>query len=35
MENYIYNDGGRLDAGYSGYTRDCVTRSIAIASGKP
>lgn len=31
--NWIYNDGGRKDAGYRGETRDCVTRAIAIATG--
>ena len=31
---FKYNDGGRAAAGYKGDTRDCVTRSIAIASGK-
>jgi hypothetical protein len=30
-----YNDGGRAAAGYKGETRDCVTRAIAIATGKP
>ena len=29
------NDGGREKAGYKGSTGDCVTRSIAIASGLP
>lgn len=29
------NDGGRAAAGYSGTTGDCVTRAIAIATGKP
>jgi hypothetical protein len=29
------NDGGRAAAGYKGEARDCVTRSIAIATGKP
>lgn len=29
------NDGGRAEAGYKGSTRDCVIRSIAIATGKP
>lgn len=28
------NDGGRLAAGYSGSTGDCVTRAIAIVTGK-
>ena len=32
---FIYNDGGRKDAGYKGTTRDCVCRSIAIVTGKP
>lgn len=32
---YIYNDGGRKSAGYQGKARDCVCRSIAIASGLP
>jgi hypothetical protein len=32
---FIYNDGGRAKAGYAGATRDCVTRAIAIATGKP
>lgn len=29
------NDGGRAAAGYSGDAGDCVTRAIAIATGKP
>jgi cellobiose-specific phosphotransferase system component IIA len=28
---FIYNDGGRADAGYKGSTGDCVVRAIAIA----
>jgi len=32
---FEYNDGGRVDADYKGETGDCVTRAIAIASGKP
>lgn len=35
MEKYIFNDGGRAKAGFKGKTGDCVTRAIAIASGKP
>tara|TARA_B100001113_G_scaffold265939_1_gene220804 strand:- start:9326 stop:9769 length:444 start_codon:yes stop_codon:yes gene_type:complete len=35
MKNYIFNDGGRSKFGYKGQTGDCVTRAIAIASGKP
>lgn len=30
-----YNDGGRDQAGYKGKAGDCVTRSIAIVTGKP
>jgi len=29
------DDGGRSAAGYTGDTRDCVTRAIAIATGRP
>jgi len=32
---FVYNDGGRKAAGYQGTTGDCVTRSIAIATGRP
>lgn len=32
---FIYNDGGRLAAGFKGGTGDCVTRAIAIVTGKP
>lgn len=32
---YLYNDGGREAAGYKGQTGDCVTRAVAIATGKP
>ena len=32
---YIYNDGGRTNAGYKGETGDCVTRSISIVTSKP
>jgi len=32
---YQYDDGGRKAAGFKGDTRDCVTRAIAIASGRP
>lgn len=30
---FIWNDGGRAACGYVGATGDCVTRSIAIATG--
>ncbi len=35
VQVFEYNDGGRVEAGYKGKTGDCVTRSIAIATGKP
>lgn len=35
MIEFIKNDGGRNDAGFKGVTGDCVTRAIAIASGRP
>lgn len=33
--DFVFHDGGRDAAGYNGSTGDCVTRSIAIATGKP
>jgi hypothetical protein len=30
---HIYDDGGRVSAGFKGDARDCVCRSIAIATG--
>tara|TARA_R100000781_G_scaffold67395_1_gene42485 strand:- start:2385 stop:2852 length:468 start_codon:yes stop_codon:yes gene_type:complete len=35
MKNYKYNDGGRKEAGFKGEAKDCVCRSIVIASGRP
>ena len=32
---YIYNDGGRAEAGFKGTTGDCGVRAIAIALEKP
>lgn len=32
---FVKDDGGRGAAGFSGSTRDCVTRAIAIASQRP
>jgi hypothetical protein len=32
---FVFNDGGRTQAGYKGRTGDCVARSIAIVTGKP
>src|ERR1035437_9342812 len=31
---FIFNDGGRKDAGYKGQTGDCVVRAIVIVTGK-
>ena len=30
-KKFIYNDGGRAEAGYKGYVSDCVIRAITIA----
>lgn len=32
---WVYDDGGRAEAGYKGKTGDCVCRAIAIATQKP
>tara|TARA_R110000868_G_scaffold346673_1_gene607804 strand:+ start:3124 stop:3570 length:447 start_codon:yes stop_codon:yes gene_type:complete len=32
---YTFNDGGREASGFKGATGDCVTRAIAIVTGKP
>lgn len=32
---YLYNDGGRKEAGYNGNAGDCVCRAVSIASGRP
>ena len=32
---FVYNDGGRAEAGYKGTTGDCCCRAIAIATGMP
>lgn len=32
---FQYNDGGRAAAGYTGKASDCVTRAIAIVTGRP
>lgn len=34
-QKFMNNDGGRKDTGFKGNTGDCVTRAIAIATGKP
>lgn len=35
VQYFQENDGGREDAGFKGNTGDCVTRAIAIVTGKP
>jgi len=35
MTHFQYDDGGRAEAGYKGDAGDCVTRAIAIATGRP
>ena len=32
---FVFDDGGRKDAGFKGTTSDCVCRAIAIATEKP
>lgn len=32
---YVFDDGGRAEAGFKGKTGDCVARAIAIATGLP
>jgi len=32
---WVYDDGGRKQAGYAGRCGDCVVRAVAIASNKP
>lgn len=32
---FVYDDGGRKEAGRKGYTGDCVCRAVAIATQKP
>ena len=31
---FVYDDGGRATAGFTGDARDCVTRAISIATGR-
>jgi hypothetical protein len=35
MIDFIYDDGGRANAGFRGEAGDCSTRAISIATGKP
>ena len=32
---FVYNDGGRANAGFKGNAGDCATRAIAIVTGIP
>lgn len=32
---FVFDDGGRKESGYKGNAGDCVTRAIAIITGKP
>ena len=32
---FVYNVGGRIEAGYKGIAGDCATRAIAIVTGIP
>lgn len=32
---YIYNDGGRAEAGFKGEAQDCGARAVAIAAERP
>lgn len=32
---FVYNDGGRAEAGFKGETSDCACRAISIATGRP
>lgn len=32
---WVYDDGGRQEAGFKGTAGDCVTRAVAIAAGRP
>lgn len=34
MTTWVYNDGGRADAGYRGKTGDCGVRAVAIVTGR-
>jgi hypothetical protein len=35
MMKWVYNDGGRLEAGFERPTHDCAVRAVAIATGRP
>lgn len=35
LPRWVYNDGGRADAGFHGETQDCAIRAVAIATDLP
>jgi hypothetical protein len=35
MSWFVSDDGGRVAAGFKGHAGDCVTRAVAIATGRP
>ena len=35
MTKWVYNDGGRAQSGFKGVANDCVTRAIAVITGRP
>ena len=35
MSSWVFDDGGRKAAGFRGLAGDCVTRAVAIATGRP
>jgi len=35
IKDFVYDDGGRVAAGYKSPAGDCVCRAVAIASGRP
>lgn len=35
IKDFVYDDGGRVAAGYKNPAGDCVCRAVAIASGRP
>lgn len=35
MTTWVYNDGGRSEAGFKGFAGDCVVRAIAIVTEIP
>ena len=35
MISFVFNDGGRANAGYKGMAGDCATRALAIAAQMP